>query len=66
VVVAARNEEAKIQAALQSLLAQDYSRLEVIVIDDRSSDATGAILDRMSLTNPHLRVFHVSHLRVAW
>jgi cellulose synthase/poly-beta-1,6-N-acetylglucosamine synthase-like glycosyltransferase len=66
VVVAARNEEAKIQAALQSLLAQDYSRLEVIVIDDRSSDATGAILDRMSLTNPHLRVFHVSHLPPGW
>jgi cellulose synthase/poly-beta-1,6-N-acetylglucosamine synthase-like glycosyltransferase len=40
VVVAARNEAAKIEPALQSLLTQDYPNYEVVVVDDRSTDAT--------------------------
>ena len=36
VIVAARNEARKIEAALQSILAQDYPNLEFVVVDDRS------------------------------
>ena len=46
VVIAARDEAGGIEAALDSLLAQDYPDYEVIVVDDRSSDATPQILAR--------------------
>ncbi len=46
-VVPARDERDKIEAGLRSLLASDYPRLEVIAIDDRSNDETGAVMDRL-------------------
>lgn len=48
VVVAAYNAEHTIAAALESILAQSYSELEVIVVDDCSTDATAAIVSRIS------------------
>ena len=41
-VVAARDEADTIGAALRSWLAQDYPSLEIVIVDDRSEDATGA------------------------
>ncbi|MBV9773390.1 MAG: glycosyltransferase [Gemmatimonadetes bacterium] len=66
VVIAARDEERNIEEALASVLAQRYDPLEVIVVDDRSTDATGAILDRMAATSARLRVVHVSELPAGW
>ena len=48
VVVPARDEGNKIEAGLKSLLASDYPNFEVIAIDDRSRDETGAIMDRLA------------------
>ena len=44
VLVPARNEEGTIACCLQSLLAQDYPNVEVVVLDDGSTDATAAIV----------------------
>ena len=44
VVVPARNEEGKISRCLKSLLQQDYPDFEIVVIDDRSTDSTGHII----------------------
>lgn len=66
VVIAARNEERNVEQALASVLAQRYGPLEVVVVDDRSTDATGAILDRMAAENPRLRVVHVAELPPGW
>jgi len=44
VLVPARNEEANIGACVTSLLAQDYPDLEVVVLNDHSTDRTGEIL----------------------
>jgi glycosyltransferase involved in cell wall biosynthesis len=66
VVVAARDEERGVEAAARSLLAQRYSRLEIIVVEDRSTDRTGAILDRLALGDPRLRVVHVRELPAGW
>jgi cellulose synthase/poly-beta-1,6-N-acetylglucosamine synthase-like glycosyltransferase len=46
VIVPARNEEALIARCLASLSAQTYPALEVIVVDDHSSDGTRAIAER--------------------
>jgi len=45
IVVPARNEERGIGDAVDSQLRQDYPDFEVVVVDDRSSDATRRILD---------------------
>lgn len=66
VVVAARNEQRWIEAALSSLLAQDYPQLEVVAVNDRSADATGAILDQMAAGDPRLKVVHVERLPSGW
>ena len=42
VIVPARDEERGVQVAIASLAAQEYGALEVIVVDDESSDSTAA------------------------
>lgn len=66
VIVAARNEERGIEAALRSLLEQQYGNCEILVMDDRSTDRTGAILDRLSKDHPNLRVDHIADLPEGW
>lgn len=66
IVLAARDEEVSIEAAITSMLAQDYPSLEVIAVDDRSHDETGRILDRIAATETRLRVVHVRELPAGW
>lgn len=47
VCVPARNEERNIHECIESILAQDYPHFEVVVLDDRSTDATPDILRRL-------------------
>ena len=65
-VVAARNEARNIRQGLQSLLALDYPRLQLIVVNDRSEDSTGAILDELAKTDPRLQIIHISELPAGW
>jgi glycosyltransferase involved in cell wall biosynthesis len=66
VVFAARDEASMVGAATRSMLAQDYPRLEVIAVDDRSTDGTGAILDAIARVEDRLRVVHVGELPDGW
>jgi glycosyltransferase involved in cell wall biosynthesis len=66
VIIPARNEQKNIEQALQSVLRQDYPNREIIVVNDRSTDQTGAILDRMAQGQAGLRVLHVSELPEGW
>ncbi|MHB1397616.1 MAG: glycosyltransferase family 2 protein [Trichloromonadaceae bacterium] len=65
-IAAARNEERNLNQALQSLLRLDYPNLELILVDDRSEDATGAILDRLVAEHPQLQVLHIEELPPGW
>ena len=44
IVIPARNEARNIERCVRSALAAEYPRLEVVAVDDHSTDATGAIL----------------------
>lgn len=66
VIVAARDEGPNIERALGSLLAQRYQRLEFITVNDRSTDETGEVLERMASRDPRIRVIHISHLPAGW
>ena len=65
-VVAARNEERNIAQALHSLLRLDYPDYELLVVNDRSEDATGAILAEMCTRESRLRVIPVTELPAGW
>jgi len=67
IIVPARNEAAMIENAMHSLLTIDYPDYEVIAVDDRSEDATGAILDRLKAEcGSRLVVVHVRELPPGW
>jgi hypothetical protein len=66
VAFAARDEAAEVGKATRSLLAQDYPGLEVIAVDDRSKDDTGAILDALAREDSKLRVIHIRELPDGW
>jgi glycosyltransferase involved in cell wall biosynthesis len=58
VVMGVYNAAATLPATLESVLAQDRCRLEFIVIDDGSTDATASILDRRAARDARLRIVH--------
>lgn len=67
VIVAARNESACIETCIRSLFHQDYPDLEIVAVNDRSSDDTAQILERLALEfGDRLKVVHVSSLPSGW
>jgi hypothetical protein len=66
VIVPACNEAGMIRRCVQSLLDQDYPSLEIIAVDDRSTDGTGALLDELAAANLRLTARHVTELPPGW
>jgi glycosyltransferase involved in cell wall biosynthesis len=82
IIVPARNEEEAIEKSLTKLLALDYDNYEVVAVNDRSTDRTGEIMERVAENqNPHpvspkngetrmghplLRVIHHRELPAGW
>ncbi|MBL8820291.1 MAG: glycosyltransferase [Planctomyces sp.] len=66
VIVPAKNEEAQIRTALETILRSTHVRLELIAVNDRSSDQTGAIMDDVARGDDRLRVIHISELPEGW
>lgn len=66
VIVAACNEADHLEAAVRTLLLEDYPDLQIILVDDRSTDATGEILDRLAAQDNRTKVLHVTDLPDGW
>lgn len=48
VIVPVYNVEEYVEACIQSIIAQTYRNIEIIIVDDGSNDKSGFICDRMS------------------
>lgn len=72
VIVPACNEEASIEATLCSLLVSQGPRLQILAVNDRSTDRTGEVMEQVaalarSSTSPHtLRILHIETLPEGW
>ena len=66
ILFAARDEAEKLPRALETLLSLDYPNYEVVAVDDRSADATGAILDAAALRDSRIRPVRVDFLPPGW
>lgn len=69
IVVPARNEEVEIEEALRSLLELNYPQYQVVAVNDRSTDSTGEIMERLAsepAAHKKLRVVHVRELPAGW
>lgn len=66
VVIAARDEALVIGAALRSWLTGDDPGLEVVVVDDRSSDDTGDVVREVAADDPRITLLRVDELPDGW
>lgn len=64
VLVSARNEQRDLPACIEALLKLDYPRelLEIILVNDLSTDDTGRIIDEVAAANAHVIALHTSQL----
>ncbi|HNK45337.1 MAG TPA: glycosyltransferase [Pseudomonadota bacterium] len=66
VIVPARNEESNIGPCVRSILLQDYPALTVRVVDDHSTDHTGAIVGKLAEYDRRLTLIHPPSLPPGW
>ncbi|MFT4975016.1 MAG: chlorobactene glucosyltransferase, partial [Myxococcota bacterium] len=66
VCIPARNESANIEAAVRAALQIRWPSLEVIVVDDRSEDGTGALARAAGEGDPRLRVIEGAEPQPGW
>lgn len=66
VVVPARDEAARIERTVRQLLAQQAVHLELVVVDDRSTDGTQEILRRLASEDSRLKLIRVDQLPDGW
>lgn len=58
VIVPVFNREALIERCIESICAQTLSDIEIILVDDGSTDLTGVICDRLSVSDDRIHVIH--------
>jgi len=58
IIVPVFNAEKHLESCVDSILAQDYPRLEVLLVDDGSTDRSGEICDHLAARDPRVKVIH--------
>jgi len=66
VIIPARNESMNIEGVTRSVLASTYAPLEVVLVDDRSTDDTLAIAEQLAAADARVRVVRGTDLPAGW
>lgn len=66
ILIPARNEENNIGNCLESCITQDYTNLEIIVLDDHSEDRTAQVVMSKTLVDPRVRLLSGKELPSGW
>jgi glycosyltransferase involved in cell wall biosynthesis len=66
VIVAARNEAGQIKSSILSQLEQTYKNVEWILVNDRSTDSTGLLMDELQQEDQRITVIHIEELPEGW
>ncbi len=65
-IVPACNEERSVETAVRSMLNQDYPNLEIVLVNDRSTDQTGQIMARLANESSIVSVVQIDQLPGGW
>jgi glycosyltransferase involved in cell wall biosynthesis len=65
-IIPARDEESTLAECLASVCDQSYPNLEIVVVDDRSTDRTAAIAEEFASADPRVRLLAIEHLPDGW
>ena len=66
VIIPACNEGSTIAQSLRTILSQTYPNLEIVLINDRSTDDTGAQMAQMAHQDSRVQVIHIEELPDGW
>lgn len=66
VLIPARNEEKNIKRILVSMIKQDYKNLEILVLDDNSTDATSQIVRELAQKDSRIKLVQGTPLPIGW
>ncbi len=66
IIIPACNEAAHLASAVTTLTRQDYPDLEIILVNDRSTDGTAEVIDRLAKADSRVRAIHVTSLPAGW
>lgn len=66
ILIPARNEEHSIAAAIESILATPYPNVELLILNDHSTDRTAAIVQQFTTKHPNVHLHHAPPLPSGW
>jgi chlorobactene glucosyltransferase len=66
IIIPARNEERNIEGCLRSVLSQEYPELEILVVDDESTDRTPEIVESYARKDPRLKLIRGAPIPPGW
>ena len=66
VIIPARNEESNIERCVKAVQAQNYTNLEIIVVDDQSTDATCVLVEQLAAEDSRVRLVRGVALPKGW
>ena len=65
VIAPVYNVEAYLERCVESILKQTYTNFELLLIDDGSTDQSGALCDQLASKNENIKVFHIKNAGVS-